>query len=180
MVAVKRAWSVLWAARFIAKWEGWLPSAYLDTIASPPVWTQGYGHTKYAGPPIPPDGRWSRAKGLRVLAHDCRAAAAAVDRDVKHRLTVRQRIALISFAFNLGPGILPGSDLLRAINTGRMGKAATLMLDYDHAGGVVVQGLLNRRRAEAWLMTHSKRRARQPHKPAKRDRVHTKAHRRRH
>src|SRR5262249_1152645 len=148
LARAKRGWSLLWAARFVARWEGWLPTAYLDTLASPPVLTQGYGHTKYAGSPIPREGtRWSRAYGLAVLARDCRSAAAAVDQDVRPRLTVRQRIALISFVFNLGPGILPGSDLLRALDEGRMHDAANLMLEYDHAGGVVVQGLLNRRRA---------------------------------
>lgn len=166
LAAAKRHWSLLWAARFVAKWEGWLPTAYLDTIASPPVYTQGYGHTRYAGPPIPPDGRWSKAKGLRVLARDCRSSAASVDRLVKHRLSVRQRMALISFVFNLGPNILPGTELLRCLNEGRWHRAADLMLTYDHAGGVVVQGLLNRRKAEAWLMTHSRpKHGANPHEP---------------
>jgi lysozyme len=70
---------------------------------------------------------------------------------------VRQRIALISFVFNLGPGVLPGSQLLKALNSGHIHQAANLMLDYDHAGGVVVEGLRNRRKAERWMMLHSGR-----------------------
>jgi lysozyme len=149
----KHIWSLLWAARFIAKWEGFLPEAVLDTIASPPVWTIGYGHTLGTHP----GERWSRAHALRVLMHDCRWAAAAVAHNVTIKLTVRQRIALISFVFNLGPGVLPGSQLLKALNSGHIHQAANLMLDYDHAGGVVVEGLRNRRKAERWMMLHSER-----------------------
>lgn len=176
--AMRRHWSLLWAARFVAKWEGWLPTAYLDTLASPPVWTQGYGHTRYAGPPIPPDGTWSKVKGLRVLARDCRSSAAAIDRYVKHRLTARQRMALISFVFNLGPNVLPGTELLRCLNEGRWHRAAELMRHYDHAGGVVVEGLARRRRAEAWLITHPRTRDRQPVHPRRGDHVHVRAEQR--
>jgi lysozyme len=137
MAAAKKNWSLLWAARFIAKWEGFSADAYWDTLGQ--VWTIGYGHTGnvHAGD------HWSHAHALRVLVKDCR--------------TVRQRIALISFVFNLGAGILPGSDLLKALNTGHIHQAATLMLEYDHAGGEVVNGLRNRRKAERWLMLHSQR-----------------------
>lgn len=148
----KKTWSLLWAARLIAKFEGFDAIARLDTIAVPPVWVIGYGHDG-----ANPGERWSHAHALRVLVKDCRWAAAAVDSQVKHKLTVRQRMALISFVFNLGANILPGSDLLKAINSGHIHQAANLMLDYDHAGSVVVPGLLVRRKAERWLMLHSER-----------------------
>jgi lysozyme len=180
LAAAKRHWSLLWAARFIAKWEGFSSPAILDTLASPPVWTVFFGHTKYAGKPIPHEGmRGSRAAGMRVLAHDCRTAAAAVDRCVKHKLTVRQRMALISFVFNLGPNILSGTELLRCLNEGRFDRAAELMLTYDHAGGVEVLGLKRRRMAEAWLLLHP-RRVRHEVKPRKKDRVHTRGEQRPH
>lgn len=151
MNAVKKNWSLLWAARFIAKWEGFSADAYWDSIGG--VWTIGYGHTGN----VQPGEHWSHAHALRVLVKDCRWAAAAVDSQVKYKLTVRQRMALISFVFNLGANILPGSNLLKALNRGHIHLAANLMLDYDHAGGVVVEGLRNRRKAERWLMLHSQR-----------------------
>jgi len=163
---VKRRWSILWAARFIARWEGFLGYAYWDSLGG--VWTIGYGHT-----PAQPGERWSRAKALRVLGGDCRSAAHAVDKLVKHRLTVRQRIALISFIFNLGPGVLPHSDLLKALNRGEFHRAARELLDYDHAGGQRVLGLTRRRRSEAWLLTHPRKRP--PERPTP---THHKAHRR--
>lgn len=147
--ANRRHWDRLWAARFIAKWEGFLPDAYLDTIAQPPVETIGYGHT--GG--VHPGERWSRRHALEVLGQDVAFAARAVAAKVHHPLTTRQRMALISFVFNLGPGVLNG-ELLHLLNTGQIRKAADKMLEYDHAGGVVVQGLLNRREAERWMMIH--------------------------
>ncbi len=140
----KRTWSLLWAARFIAKWEGFLATAYLDTIASPPVWTIGYGHTGGVTAGM----RWSRAKALRVLASDCRSAAQAVRRNIHVPLTVRQRMALISIAFNCGPGVLEGTTLARELNARHYRAAADQFLEWVHAGGVVVQGLVNRRRDE--------------------------------
>lgn len=148
------------AARFIAPWEGFLPQATLDTIADPPVETIGFGHTGN----VHPGERWSRERAERVLAHDIGWASAAVVDKVKHRLSVRQRIALISFVFNLGPGVLEG-ELLATLNRGEFKRAASMMEGYDHAGGVVVQGLLNRRKAEAWMMRHPHRPTRNPHKP---------------
>jgi lysozyme len=146
-------WKLTWAARFVAKWEGWLATAYLDTIASPAVWTIGYGHTGGVAAGM----RWSKAKGLRVLTRDLRSAAAAVARSVSVRLTVRQRIALISLVFNCGPGAIEGSTLQRKLNRGNYLAAANELLEWSHAGGAVVPGLLNRRREERWLFLHNDR-----------------------
>lgn len=147
----KVRWRLSWAARFVAKWEGWSPIAFLDTIASPPVPTAGYGHT---GPDVRVGERWSKTKGLRILTKDLRAAARAVDRAFHVKLTARQRIALISLAFNCGPGAVEGSTLQRKLNAGDYLGAANEFLEWSHAGGVVVQGLLNRRREERWMFLH--------------------------
>jgi GH24 family phage-related lysozyme (muramidase) len=162
------SWSRLWAARFVAKWEGFSPDAVLDEIAFPHVWTIGFGHT--GG--VQPGEVWTREHAEKVLEHDIGWAAAALAQKVTHRLTVRQRMALISFVFNLGPGVLDG-EFLRAINTGKLKRAADMMLDYDHAGGVVVEGLLNRRRAERWMMIHPLH-PRNPHHPPKHKKRSTK------
>lgn len=153
-------WKLSWAARFIAKWEGWLPTAYLDTIASPAVWTIGYGHTSAAGPPsVHPGQRISETRGLVILTRDIRGAARAVNRSIRVKLTARQRIALISLAFNCGSGAVEGSTLQRKLNAGDYLGAANEFLEWSHAGGVVVQGLLNRRREERWMFLHNDRKA---------------------
>lgn len=152
----KHRWSLLWAARFVAKWEGFLPTAYLDTIASPSVWTIGYGHTSAAGPPsVGPGDRVTEDEGKHILADDLRGAARTVAERVHVPLTTRQRIALISIVFNCGPGVLDGTKIIDALNRRDYHAAADHFLEWSHAGGVVVQGLLNRRRAERWMMLHS-------------------------
>lgn len=160
----KHRWSLLWAARFVAKWEGFLASAYLDTIANPPVWTIFFGHTSAAGPPpVHAGDSGTEAEGKRVLARDLRGAAATVAAKVNVSLTVRQRIALISIVFNCGPGVLDGTQIIKALNRGEYQAAADHFLEWDHAGGVVVEGLKNRRESERWMMTHPLH-PRNPHK----------------
>lgn len=151
----KHRWSLLWAARFVAKWEGFLPNAYLDTIASPAVWTIFFGHTSAAGPPeVHAGDHGTEAEGKKVLANDLRDIARVVAENVKVPLSTRQRIALISIGYNCGSEVLTNSQLMDALNRGDHRAAADHFLEWSHAGGVVVQGLLNRRRAERWMMLH--------------------------
>lgn len=148
-----RHWELDDAAKFVAKWEGFLEHAYLDTIASPAVWTCGFGHSDYAAPPHVNAGtHWTEEEALKVLTHDLRRTAQAVSAKITWPLTFRQRMALISAAYNLGDGILDTEAPM--INKGRIKQAADTLLQYDHAGGVVVEGLLNRRKAERWMMLH--------------------------
>lgn len=159
---MRRAWSLLWAAKWIARWEGYLPEPYLDTIASPPVWTAGYGHV---GPDVVVGQRWSKAKALRILAKDCRAASRAVRDYIRAPLTVRQRIALISFTFNCGPGALEESTLRRRLNARNYEGAANELLRWDKAGGESVLGLTRRREAERRLFLSRPGRWRKWQKP---------------
>lgn len=158
----RRRWKLRYAAKFVGKWEGFLEVALLDTIASPPLWTIGFGHTRFAGAPVPHEGmRVTREQAEAILTDDLRGAARAVDAAIDVPLTFRQRIALISAAFNLGASVL--DTLAPLINAGRMKAAADKLLEFNHAGGVVVEGLTNRRKAERWMMLHSL--APNPHRP---------------
>jgi len=134
------------AVDFVAKWEGWLPVAYQDMGG---VWTIGYGHT---GPDVKPGMSISHKEGLRLLAEDMAGAAKAVAENVKVSLSVRQRSALISFTFNCGPGALAESTLLRRVNAkATPGEIREAFLMWVKVGGQTVQGLVNRREAEAAL-----------------------------
>lgn len=132
------------AARFVGRWEGFLGRAYLDTIAEPNVWTIGYGHT--AG--VEPGDVISHDAALRLLAGDLTDAAQAVARYIDVPLTRRQRMALMSFVHNCGPGALEESTLRRVLNERRYREAADQLLRWNKAGGVEVFGLTRRRRAE--------------------------------
>jgi len=153
---MKQRWSLLWAARFVARWEGFLPTAYLDTIASPPIWTIGYGHT--GG--VQPGQTITEGEARKLLAADLEDAARAVAQEVKVPLTVRQRIALISIVFNCGPGALDDTHLIKDLNAGNYEGAADRFLEWDHAGGVRVEGLTNRRKSERWIFLHDNRKSR--------------------
>jgi lysozyme len=154
---MKERWSLLWAARFVARWEGFVPTAYFDTIASPPVWTIGYGHTHGVrqGQTV------TEGEARKLLAADLRDAARAVAQEVEVPLTVRQRIALVSILFNCGPGVLDDTHLIKDLNGGHYERAADRFLEWDHAGGVKVEGLTNRRESERWMFLHDNRKARE-------------------
>lgn len=151
----RRRWSNLWPARFIGRWEGLLLKAYLDTIASPPVWTIGYGWTgkirdRKTGKlrPIRQGDRISKTYAARLLARGLKAALRDVNQLVKVPITVRQRMALMSLWWNIGPGAFADSTLLRRLNRRDYQGAANEFLKWKYAGGVEIEGLLNRRRAE--------------------------------
>lgn len=144
-------WHLIYAARFVAKWEGYSSTAYQDSGG---VWTLGYGHTKG----VRPGQTCTRAQALRWLMSDLREASRAVSTFVHHRMTTRQRVAWISFTYNTGAGGLTSSTALRRFNAGDVKGAATALLWWDKdAAGHVLLGLQRRRQAEAWLLTHPKK-----------------------
>lgn len=151
----RRRWSNLWPAKFIGFWEGLLLEAYLDTIASPPVWTIGFGWTgkirdKATGKlrPIRAGDRISKRYATRLLARGIKGANRELSRWLEVPVTVRQRMALLSLMWNIGPNGLRTSTLLRMLNEGRYHDAADQFLRWNTNGVEVIEGLTNRRRAE--------------------------------
>lgn len=143
----------------IASFEGWVATPYNDSARNATI---GYGHLIHLGPVTPADrahwGTLSRTAGLELLAADAGHAVQAVSSAVKVKLgTIPAHAqarfdALVSLAFNIGAGAIAGSTLVREINLQGAPRDWTPLephwLTWDHAGGVVVPGLLNRRRAE--------------------------------
>lgn len=66
-------------------------------------------------------------------------------------LTDNQFAALVSFAFNVGTGAFQRSTLLRKLNAGGYDAVPEQLARWVHAGGRRLQGLANRRAAEAGL-----------------------------
>jgi lysozyme len=148
----KPNWKLLYAARFIAPWEGLLTTAYRDTGG---ILTIGYGHT---GPDVFEGQTITKAKALALLASDLRTAARAVARNVHVPLSTRQRIAAISFTFNVGEGGLQSSTFLRELNARNYRAAAdALLLWVRDANGTVLLGLQRRRRMERWLFLNPRK-----------------------
>jgi lysozyme len=129
----------------IKQLEGLQLTAYQDQAGR---WTIGYGH---AGADVHAGLTITQAQAEQLLETDLAAAVASVNRAVTSGINQNQFDALVDFVFNLGCGSLLSSTLLRLVNAGDFTAAAQQFLLWDHAGGVVVPGLLERRRAELQL-----------------------------
>jgi len=147
------------AAVFIGRWEGCLLEAYLDTIASPPVWTIGFGWTGK----IKKNGRWrsiragdrfTQKEADAYLSREIRKFAHEVNKLIKVPVSRRMRMMLISLAYNIGLGAFASSTLLRKLNRREYWGAAQEFPKWSFAGGVQIEGLLNRRRDEQRVFIH--------------------------
>lgn len=126
--------------------EGVRLKAYQDVKG---VWTIGVGHTAEAGPPAPVKGmEISLAEAYALLAKDIVQYEKAVNDNVKVPLTQNQFDALVSLVYNIGGGAFRTSTLLKRLNEGNYKAAAEQFAVWKRAGPNIVQGLINRRKAE--------------------------------
>jgi lysozyme len=127
------------------QFEGCKLTAYQDVKG---VWTIGIGHT---GPEVVPGLTITQAQAQTLLVNDLSGAAACVNNAVSVPLSQQQFDALVDFVYNVGPGAFETSTLLKNLNAGDFAGAAAQFDVWDHAGTVVVPGLLRRRQAETAL-----------------------------
>lgn len=140
---------------FIGRCEGRVLRVYADSRGLP---TCGVGHLLRPG-----DGVYGAPVGTavaadvcdRLLAADLATVERAIHQWIHVPLSAPQFDALASFAFNLGVGVLRSSSVASAVNAEEHGDVPALMLAYCHAGGVVLPGLVRRRRAEGALYASS-------------------------
>ena len=130
--------------RFIEDAEGIRTNRYNDIAGRPTI---GYGHLIRSGENYT---NINQETAERLLRQDVSTAENAVRINVHTNLTQPQFDALVSFTFNLGQGNLRNSTLLRRINSGDT-NAPVEFGRWVYSGGRVVQGLVNRRRAERAL-----------------------------
>lgn len=143
------------AANFIAGWEG-LHKVKADGLVYPyrdvaGVLTVGYGFTHrglVASAPHTPE---RMARVLEWLTDATEAQALRLS-PILLRSAEPRRTAITSFVFNLGAGAYQASTLRRAVNAGDWTEAAFQIKRWVYAGGRPVQGLRNRREAEAALL----------------------------
>ena len=129
--------------------EGVRLTAYADPVG---VWTIGYGHTTAAGPPKVERGmKITDAGADAILRQDLAKFEGYVSSAVKVPLNQNEFDALVSFTFNLGPGNLRSSTLLKKLNAGDRAGAADEFLKWTKAGGKTLPGLVKRREAERAL-----------------------------
>lgn len=136
----------------LIKFEGFRSTAYQ---CSGKVWTYGYGSTY-------------RPNGGRVQEHDTitkrEARALLVETAVTvlnhareltkgHAPTQGCLAAIASLIYNVGPDAVARSKFLAAWKRIDMDDAKREFIDFNKSGGVVVQGLINRREAEWAVLT---------------------------
>ena len=130
----------------IKSFEGRRLVAYQDSVG---VWTIGYGHTKTAH-----EGRLIiKSTADRLLAEDLAEFEKYVDTYVTVALTQNQFDALVSWTYNLGPGNLQESTMLKKLNAGDYAAVPDEIRRWNKAGGEVLEGLVRRREAEAELFS---------------------------
>lgn len=148
--------------KLIKQWEGFIPFAYDDF--DPPknrrrikpgdvihgTLTIGYGST---GAHVRPGMTITEDRADALLREDLDRFERAVDRLVKVALTDNQFAALVAFAFNVGEdkGGFATSTLLKKLNAGDYASVPRELMKWVSSKGRRLQGLVNRRSAEAGL-----------------------------
>lgn len=132
------------AALFIAGWEGMKHVPYLDAVNVPTVCA---GHTQS----VDMKKIYSEKECYHLLDKDTLIAAKAVDRLIDVPLSENQKVALISFTFNVGEGALAKSTMRRLFNAGQHDAACRQMPRWVYAKGKRLRGLERRRAAEMAL-----------------------------
>ena len=130
------------AMALIRQWEGEPLKSYQDIVG---VWTACVGHT---GPDVIPNHTYTREQCDKLLETDTGRAYAYVAKCIRQDLPVPVLAAFTSLTFNVGPGGVCGSTLQKRANAKELNAACSQILRWNRAGGKIVQGLVNRRKAE--------------------------------
>ena len=129
--------------------EGLALHAYPDPATHGEPWTVGYGHTSRAGAPaVHPGMTITAIEAERILNVDLAVFEAAVMKALSRTPSQNQFDAMVSLCFNIGAANFAHSHLVQFFNAGNIARAASTFLNWDHANGHVLPGLLTRRRAE--------------------------------
>lgn len=128
----------------IKRFEGCRLEAYKDIVG---VWTIGFGFTKG----VKAGDRMTMEECERRLTDELREYEAGVLQACAVYPNQNQFDALVSFAWNVGIGGMSQSSVLKYHNKEDTLNAMKAFALWNKAGGKVVQGLVNRRAAEAAL-----------------------------
>lgn len=129
------------ASAMIVDLEGVEYTPYYDVAG---VLTVCYGHT---GNDIE-DRAYSEEECQELLDSDLTRIASLIDPNISADISVTQRAALYSFAYNVGPTAFNKSTLLKKLNANHMTGACSELHRWIYAGGKKWKGLMNRREIE--------------------------------
>ena len=128
----------------IKKFEGCKLEAYKCSAG---VWTIGYGHTTG----VKEGDVCTQEEAEKLLRGDIFKFEEYVQDSVKVDLDQSQFDALVAWTFNLGPGNLRSSTMLKKLNNGVYESVPFEMRRWNKAGGKTLDGLIRRRQAESLL-----------------------------
>ena len=132
----------------IKHFEGCELHAYKDFVG---VVTIGYGHT---GSDVAEGQTVTEEEAEEILRKDLTKFEDYVKNYVECELNQEQFDALVAWTFNLGPGNLKSSTLLKRLNENDYDDVPNQIRRWNRAGGEVVSGLVRRRNSEAHLFEH--------------------------
>ena len=134
----------------VKNFEGCKLKAYLDSVGVPTI---GYGATYYKdGSKVKIGDKMTQQEAEDLLQFDIEEFSSRVKGLVKSDINDSQEDALISFAYNLGLNNLKISKLLKKVNINPDDKSIQQEFEkWVKAGGVVLPGLVRRRKSEAYL-----------------------------
>lgn len=134
----------------IKEFEGFRAETYRCSAG---VLTIGYGTTAAAGVGIDPKPGMiiSEAQAAEYLAKTVGKFGAQIRPMLKREPNPNQWAAMVSLAYNIGPGAFSKSSVLRLFNAGDDEGAADAFLMWNKSKGKVLKGLTRRREAEKAL-----------------------------
>ncbi|CDO47116.1 phage related lysozyme [Bartonella henselae] len=104
------------------------------------------------GPPIVKKGMCiTQEQAEAIFCEDLKQFEKAVEQSVKVCLTDAQIAALVSFCYNVETQAFCKSTLLKKLNNGAYESVPAELQKWNKVGGKAIQGLVNRRAAEAGL-----------------------------
>jgi lysozyme len=115
-------------------------------------WTQGFGTTIFNGRAVQPtDPPIDKVTALKWLSVTTQHILNFIPTVVKISINQNQTVALASLIYNIGEEAFATSHLLIKLNAKDYQGTLDQFMRWNHEGGVVVDGLTNRRTAECDL-----------------------------
>lgn len=136
----------LLAVALVGGWEGMRTKAYRDIVGVPTVCFGETRGVKMGDEYTPDECRQMLGDGLVEFEQGiqrCLTQPAAIPDKVY--------VASLSLAYNIGTGAFCRSTVARRLNDGDYRGACDAIPAFNRAGGRVIQGLVNRRKAEREL-----------------------------
>lgn len=144
-----RKQAITWVAictPLVAGWEGLYLRTYRDNLAHG-LLTVCYGATKAELPDIRITDVYTKEECQQLLADALPRYYKGIAKCIHVELSEHEKAAAVSLAYNVGTGAVCRSEFVRRLNA-QDPNACDYLLRFSKASGRVVQGLINRRRAE--------------------------------